>query len=90
MELTVIGSQLAKNTFHLAVDLLAANDLGFGRIIAHQMPLEEANKAFELLRAGEAVKAQLLPWGGRLKRERSQLGSLHDLRSAGRRHRRRR
>jgi threonine dehydrogenase-like Zn-dependent dehydrogenase len=60
-DLTIIGSQLAKNTFQLAIDLLAANELGFDRIITHPMPLEEANKAFELLRAGEAVKAQLVP-----------------------------
>lgn len=60
-DLTIIGSQLAKNTFQLAVDLLAANTLGFDRIITHRMPLEEANTAFDLLRKGEAVKAQLIP-----------------------------
>ena len=59
-ELTITGTFLAKNTFPLALKLLADNALGFDRLI-ETFPLENATDAVAKLRAGDAVKALLIP-----------------------------
>lgn len=59
-ELIITGTFLAKNTFPLALDLLAANELGFDRLV-EPFALEEVNEAIAKLRTGDAVKALLIP-----------------------------
>jgi 2-desacetyl-2-hydroxyethyl bacteriochlorophyllide A dehydrogenase len=59
-ELTITGTFLAKNTFPLALSLLAEDSLGLDRIV-ETFPLEQAGDAVDRLRSGDAVKALLLP-----------------------------
>jgi 2-desacetyl-2-hydroxyethyl bacteriochlorophyllide A dehydrogenase len=60
-ELAVSGVYIARGTFPLAVDLLTENALGFDRLLTHRLQLEQIDKAIELLRTGEAVKALVVP-----------------------------
>ena len=59
-ELTITGTFLAKNTFPLALRLLADNKMGFDRLV-ETFPLEQALEAISRLRNGQAVKALLVP-----------------------------
>ena len=59
-ELVIMGTFLAKNTFPLALKLLAENRQGFDRLVT-RFPLEHATDAVSKLRAGTAVKALLVP-----------------------------
>jgi (R,R)-butanediol dehydrogenase / meso-butanediol dehydrogenase / diacetyl reductase len=59
-ELRITGTFLAKNTFQLALKLLTENRLGFDRL-TERFALTDANLAIAKLRAGDAVKALLVP-----------------------------
>lgn len=60
-EVSVQGVYIARGTFPLALRLLETNTLRFDRLITHQVPLEEFDRAVELLRSGEAVKVLVVP-----------------------------
>jgi 2-desacetyl-2-hydroxyethyl bacteriochlorophyllide A dehydrogenase len=60
-EVSIQGVYIARGKFPLALRLLEENALGFERLITHRLPLEEFDRAIELLRSGEAVKAMVVP-----------------------------
>jgi L-iditol 2-dehydrogenase len=46
-------------SWHRAINLLASGALDISPLISHRLPLEEAEQAFQLLRAGDGVKILL-------------------------------
>lgn len=48
-------------SWHRAINLLASGTLDIAPLISHRLPLDDADQAFELLRAGEGVKILLSP-----------------------------
>ncbi|MFN8215542.1 MAG: alcohol dehydrogenase catalytic domain-containing protein [Solirubrobacterales bacterium] len=60
-EVHVHGVYIGKGTFPLAVELLDRNEIGFERLLTHRFELGQAMDAVNAARAGEAVKALLVP-----------------------------
>jgi threonine dehydrogenase-like Zn-dependent dehydrogenase len=60
-EVSIEGIYIARGTFPLAVRLLSENTLGFDRLVTHTLDLAQFDEAIDLLRAGEAVKALVVP-----------------------------
>lgn len=60
-EIQIEGVYIAKGTFPLALQLLERNEVGFDRLITHQLEIDRFWDAVELSRSGEAVKALVLP-----------------------------
>lgn len=59
-EVNITGTTLVKNTFELALKLLAENKQGFDRMIV-KYPLTKVHDAISDLRAGKVIKALLIP-----------------------------
>ncbi|MFC2059421.1 zinc-binding dehydrogenase [Chloroflexota bacterium] len=61
-ELTILGSlNWQPTTWYRAVNLVANQALDLGKILTHSLPLEEYDKAFQLLIERKALKAILVP-----------------------------
>lgn len=60
-EISIHGIYIAKGTFPLAIDLLADDRLGFGRLITRSYPLEDIAQAIDDMRSGTVAKALLRP-----------------------------
>ncbi|MBI2864306.1 MAG: alcohol dehydrogenase catalytic domain-containing protein [Chloroflexi bacterium] len=64
-ELTIVGAvRRAPSSWDRAVDLVANRAIDLRKIITHVLPLEEYEKAFELLRNRKALKICLVPEPG--------------------------
>ena len=60
-EVSIEGIFLARNTFRLALEMLARSELGFERLITHRYDLGDFTQAVDQLRNGFAIKALVIP-----------------------------
>ena len=60
-EITVLGSMAVLHSFGTALDLMASGVVETASLVTHGLPLEEFPGALDLVRAGAAVKVQILP-----------------------------
>ncbi|MFC1966162.1 zinc-binding dehydrogenase [Chloroflexota bacterium] len=61
-ELTIMGTRhLQSSTWHRAINLVASQALNLRKVITHTLPLEEYEKAFQLLLDRKALKIVLVP-----------------------------
>ena len=61
-ELTISGSQSLQHTLHRAVGVLSAGLLDGDAFITDRIPLTEVTRALEVVRGGQGVKTQLVPY----------------------------
>lgn len=54
---SIYGSSRPERDFPLILDLYRRGRLPLDRLISHRLPLEEIERAFELLRSGQAIRA---------------------------------
>jgi len=75
-ELTILGSRnLQFSTWHRAVNLVASQSLNLRKVITHSLPLEEYEKAFQLLIERKALKVVLVPYENSLSPARRKEGN---------------
>ena len=60
-ELQILGSFIAKDTFPLAVELIAGGKLELEKLITHRVSLSEIEVGLEAIRSGEAIKVIVTP-----------------------------
>ena len=60
-EVRIEGVFLARNTFELALELLARPEMGFEKLITHKFDLSQFDDAVASLRGGQAIKALVIP-----------------------------
>jgi alcohol dehydrogenase len=56
---SIYGSTKAERDFPYALDLFREGRLPLDRLISHRLPLEEAERGFELMHSGDAVRVVL-------------------------------
>ena len=56
---SIYGSSRPERDFALTLDLYRRGRLPLDRLISHRLPLEEVGRAFDLMRAGDALRAVL-------------------------------
>lgn len=56
---SVYGSSMPERDFPLTLELYRAGRLPLDRLISHRLPLDEAERGFELMRSGEALRVVL-------------------------------
>jgi threonine dehydrogenase-like Zn-dependent dehydrogenase len=59
-ELTILGSYVGQDVFPDAIRLLEQGRIPFDRLITHRVGVEELADAIEELRAGRALKVEVL------------------------------
>ena len=58
---SIYGSTMAERDFPETLDLYRQGRMPIDRLISHRLPLEEAERAFELMNSGEALRVVLEP-----------------------------
>jgi Zn-dependent alcohol dehydrogenase len=58
---SIYGSSKPERDFPHALSLYRSGRLPLDRLVSHRLPLDEAERGFELMRAGEAVRVVLQP-----------------------------
>ena len=58
---SIYGSSMPERDFPLTLDLYREGRLPLDRLISHRLPLEEAERGFELMHSGEALRVVLEP-----------------------------
>jgi alcohol dehydrogenase len=56
---SIYGSTMAERDFPETLDLYRQGRLPIDRLISHRLPLEEAERGFELMRSGDALRVVL-------------------------------
>jgi alcohol dehydrogenase len=56
---SIYGSSLPERDFPLTLDLYREGRLPLDRLVSHRLPLEEAERGFELMHSGEALRVVL-------------------------------
>jgi 2-desacetyl-2-hydroxyethyl bacteriochlorophyllide A dehydrogenase len=60
-EITVIGSMAVLHSFGTALDLIARGVVRTDDLVSHRLPLEEYERALEIVRGGAGVKVHVVP-----------------------------
>jgi NADPH2:quinone reductase len=60
-EITVIGSMAVLHSFGTALDLIANRFLPTDELVSHRVPLDEFERALDVVRNGQGVKVHVLP-----------------------------
>ena len=63
-EASIHGVYIAKGTFPLALRLLSAHPELFGKIVSHRVPIEDWDRARDLLMSGQAPGKILVTMAG--------------------------
>jgi Zn-dependent alcohol dehydrogenase len=56
---SIYGSTMAERDFPATLDLYRQGRLPIDRLVSHRLPLEEVERAFELMHSGEALRVVL-------------------------------
>ena len=58
---SIYGSSKPERDFPDTLEHYRAGRLPLDRLVSHRLPLEEAERGFELMQSGEALRAVLVP-----------------------------